>query len=129
MEEEISKVISELKERMKRDIRVSSGTVPDRTVPDRTILVGTAGTITTLAALDQDLGTYDPAKINNYTLTRSAVTGMYERLSSLKLSEREKILTLEKGREDLIIPGSAIVLSVMDSFGFDTMRERRGVAN
>jgi exopolyphosphatase/guanosine-5'-triphosphate,3'-diphosphate pyrophosphatase len=122
MEEEISKVISELKETMRKDIGVSLGTVPDRTVPDRTVLVGTAGTITTLAALDQDLGTYDPDKINNYTLTRAAVTGMYERLSTLKLSEREKILTLEKGREDLIIPGSAIVLSVMDSFGFDTMK-------
>jgi exopolyphosphatase/guanosine-5'-triphosphate,3'-diphosphate pyrophosphatase len=132
MEEEIGKVISELKERMKRDIRVSLGavsdrtvpdrTVPDRTVQDRTVLVGTAGTITTLAALDQDLSSYDPDKINNHTLTRDAVTSMYERLSRLKLSEREKILTLEKGREDLIIPGSSIVLSVMDSFGFDKMK-------
>jgi exopolyphosphatase/guanosine-5'-triphosphate,3'-diphosphate pyrophosphatase len=122
MEEEIGKVISELKERMKRDIRVSLGTVSDRTVPDRTVLVGTAGTITTLAALDQDLSSYDPDKINNHTLTRDAVTSMYERLSRLKLSEREKILTLEKGREDLIIPGSSIVLSVMDSFGFEKMK-------
>jgi exopolyphosphatase/guanosine-5'-triphosphate,3'-diphosphate pyrophosphatase len=117
MEEEIGKVISELKERMKRDIRVSLGAVSDRTV-----LVGTAGTITTLAALDQDLSSYDPDKINNHTLTRDAVTSMYERLSRLKLSEREKILTLEKGREDLIIPGSSIVLSVMDSFGFEKMK-------
>jgi exopolyphosphatase/guanosine-5'-triphosphate,3'-diphosphate pyrophosphatase len=47
---------------------------------------------------------------------------MYKRLSGLRLKEREEILTLEKGREDLIIPGSAIVLSVMDSFGFSSMK-------
>jgi exopolyphosphatase/guanosine-5'-triphosphate,3'-diphosphate pyrophosphatase len=150
MKEEIADIISGLKEQMRRDVgepsvppetvpdrtvpdrtvqdrtvpdrTVQDRTVPDRTVPDRTVLVGTAGTITTLAALDQDIASYDPAKINNYTLTLGAVKGMYERLSRLKFAEREEILTLEKGREDLIIPGSAIVLSVMDSFGFDTMK-------
>lgn len=84
--------------------------------------VGTAGTITTLAALDQNLDVYDRRRINNYTLKKARVRQMYEYLSGLKLNEREKILTLEKGREDLIIPGSAITLLTMDAFGFDDMK-------
>ncbi len=119
MEAEVGKVISGLKERMTGGLPEAGGA---EVLPEGALLVGTAGTITTLAALDQDLPAYDAGKINNYTLTRGAVERMYGRLSQLKLSEREQILSLEKGREDLIIPGSAIVLSVMDSFGLDTMK-------
>lgn len=86
------------------------------------VLVGTAGTITTLAAMDQDLQEYDRERINNYTLTKEKVLGMYRRLASLKLKEREKVLSLEKGREDLIIPGSAITLQTMEAFGFDEIK-------
>lgn len=85
------------------------------------IFVGTAGTITTLAALDQGLEVYEPERINNYILTYDAIKGMYEYLASLPIKEREKILTLEKGREDLIIPGAAIVLKAMEAIGFDRM--------
>lgn len=122
MEAEVGKVISGLKERIRRDTGGLPGVAGAGVLPEGVHLVGTAGTITTLAALDQDLPTYDAGKINNYTLTRGAVERMYGRLSLLRLSERKQLLSLEKGREDLIIPGSAIVLSVMDSFGFDTMK-------
>jgi len=83
--------------------------------------VGTAGTITTLAALDQDLDVYDRDKINNYTLTRERVAELYRGLAGITMREREKILSLEKGREDLIIPGSAIVFLTMEAFGFGEM--------
>jgi len=85
-------------------------------------LIGTAGTITTLAAMDQNLDIYDREKINNYTLKRESIRKMYEYLSSLTLDEREKVLSLEKGREDLIIPGSAITLIVMEEFAFEEMK-------
>jgi exopolyphosphatase/guanosine-5'-triphosphate,3'-diphosphate pyrophosphatase len=47
---------------------------------------------------------------------------MYKRLTELTLKERENVLTLEKGREDLIIPGSAITFIVMESFGFSEIK-------
>ncbi|MBI5643172.1 MAG: Ppx/GppA family phosphatase [Deltaproteobacteria bacterium] len=86
------------------------------------VFVGTAGTITTLAALDQNLEVYDRSRINNYTLTVKRVREIYGYLCSLTLKEREEVLTLEKGREDLIIPGTAITLLVMDEFGFDELK-------
>jgi exopolyphosphatase/guanosine-5'-triphosphate,3'-diphosphate pyrophosphatase len=83
--------------------------------------VGTAGTITTLAALDQDLSSYDPERINNYTLKKTDIIRLHKHLSGLSLSQRKEVLTLEKGREDLIIPGSLVCIRVMEAFGFDEL--------
>jgi len=80
--------------------------------------IGTAGTITTLAALDQDLEVYDRSKINNYTLSDKKIEGFYKYLSRHTIKEKERILALEKGREDLIIPGAAITAITMEVFGF-----------
>ena len=85
------------------------------------IFVGTAGTITTLAAIDQKLEKYESDKINNYILSYEAIKKIYHHLASLPLEQREEILSLEKGREDIIIPGAAIVLKAMKMFGFDKM--------
>jgi len=85
-------------------------------------IVGTAGTITTLAAIDQRLDIYDRERINRYVLGIDRVRAIYKELSAMPLSERARYLTLEKGREDLIIPGSAITIEVMEAFGFDSIR-------
>ncbi|MBI5491330.1 MAG: exopolyphosphatase [Deltaproteobacteria bacterium] len=118
LESEIKGVISELKALMKKEAVEPL----EYSGKKGAVFVGTAGTITTLAALDQDLVVYDRERINNYTLTKEKVGEMYRRLSGMRLKEREKILTLEKGREDLIIPGSAITLLTMESFGFNEIK-------
>lgn len=82
-------------------------------------LVGTAGTVTTLAAIDQKMGKYDPLKINNYILSRETIEHIYQHLSCLSLAERKAIPGLEEGREEVILPGAAIVLEIMDYFSFN----------
>ncbi len=84
-------------------------------------LVGTAGTITTLAAMDQGLEVYEPSKINNYVLTYDTVKGLFNLIYPLTISERGRLRSLEGGREDLIVAGSVIVLKTMEVFGFDEM--------
>lgn len=79
-------------------------------------LIGTAGTVTTLAAIDQKLVDYDPIKINNYMLSGETLKAIYTQLTTLPLIQRRTIPGLEKGREDLIIPGTAILLEIMDLF-------------
>ncbi len=79
-------------------------------------LVGTAGTATTLGAIDLSLSVYDPRKVNGHRITLSQLRRMYRRLSSLPLKERVKLLGLEKGREDLILAGSSILLNLMEVF-------------
>ncbi|MEK6531694.1 MAG: exopolyphosphatase [Deltaproteobacteria bacterium] len=82
-------------------------------------LAGTAGTITTLAAMAQGLEIYDQSKINRFILKKDDVSSAFNRLSVLTLEQRKKVLTLEKGREDLIVAGAEIALSVMERFAFD----------
>jgi exopolyphosphatase / guanosine-5'-triphosphate,3'-diphosphate pyrophosphatase len=72
-------------------------------------LVGTAGTVTTLAALDLGLVDYDAARVQGHTLTRSAIERQRRRLASLDLAGRAALPCLEPGRADLIVPGVAIV--------------------
>jgi exopolyphosphatase / guanosine-5'-triphosphate,3'-diphosphate pyrophosphatase len=80
-------------------------------------LVGTAGTVTTLAALDQGLTVYDPARVHGHTLTRQAVERQQDRLAPLSVAEIGELPCLEPGRADLIRPGIAATLAVMDVLG------------
>lgn len=103
------------------DMVEKDGVDPSTYSEDGAVLVGTAGTPTTLAAIDQALKRYDPDRINGYLLSYSTVEGIYRRLASLPVEERRRVVGLERGREDVIIPGTAIVLKTMEVFGFHKM--------
>jgi exopolyphosphatase/guanosine-5'-triphosphate,3'-diphosphate pyrophosphatase len=81
-------------------------------------LVGTAGTITTLAAMDQQLETYKPTRIHNYRLSGDAVRRILADLTSRTHAQRRALPGLESGREDLIVAGTLILLECMEWFGF-----------
>jgi exopolyphosphatase/guanosine-5'-triphosphate,3'-diphosphate pyrophosphatase len=68
-------------------------------------LIGTAGTATTLAAIDLGLVTYVPQKVNGHQISLRDLKDNYHRLRSLPVRERQKIPGLERGREDLIVAG------------------------
>ena len=80
------------------------------------VLIGTAGTVTTLAAIDGGIDPYDPEKIHGESLTLTRVEEILEDLRSRSLEERMAMKVLEKGREDLIIVGGALVLETMRIF-------------
>jgi exopolyphosphatase / guanosine-5'-triphosphate,3'-diphosphate pyrophosphatase len=84
-------------------------------------LVGTAGTVTTLAALDLGLVEYDPHRVQGHRLTRAAVERLLARLGSLPLAARAALPCLEPGRADLMIPGIAIVTATLDTLGLETL--------
>ena len=86
-----------------------------------TRLVGTAGTATTLAALDLGLAAYDPARVQGHTLTREAIQAQLGRLGALTVTERAALPCLEPGRADLIVPGTAIVQATLALLGVDRM--------
>ncbi len=79
-------------------------------------VIGTAGTPTTLAAIDLGLKEYKPDLVNNHILSRNSVSSILEKLLQIPIAERSDILGLEKGREDIIVTGSIILLQTLDRF-------------
>ncbi len=82
------------------------------------VLTGTAGTITTLAAMDQKLAVYDPVRINCSTLARTAIDSMVRTLGKSTLKERRGFPGLEHGREDIILAGAIVTQEIMERYGF-----------
>ncbi|HYL82327.1 MAG TPA: Ppx/GppA phosphatase family protein [Candidatus Acidoferrum sp.] len=92
-----------------------------RELPARTpgeILVGTAGTVTTLAAIDLSLDPYDSARVTGHCLSRERIADLLENLARLPLQERRRVPGLEPGRADVIVAGTIVCLGVMDGLGF-----------
>src|SRR5439155_15972091 len=76
--------------------------------------VGTAGTITTLAAMAQQLPWYEPARIHNYSLKLATVQKLEQELLSRTKAQRRDMPRLEVGREDVIVAGVLILRTVME---------------
>lgn len=85
------------------------------------VLVGTAGTITTLSAMDQQLTAYDPGKINGSCLSRDSIDSIILKLARSTLNERRGIAGLELGREDIILAGAIITREIMERYGFNRL--------
>ncbi len=77
-------------------------------------LIGTAGTLTTLAAIDHKMTVYEPERINGHTLTKDKIRNIFDKMIGLSAKTRSLIPGLEKGREIVIIPGTLILLSILE---------------
>jgi exopolyphosphatase/guanosine-5'-triphosphate,3'-diphosphate pyrophosphatase len=75
--------------------------------------VGVAGTVTTIAALDLALETYDRDRVHGHVLTHGAVETQLARLAAMTLAERLQVAALEPGRAPVIVAGAAIVAEAM----------------
>jgi exopolyphosphatase / guanosine-5'-triphosphate,3'-diphosphate pyrophosphatase len=84
-------------------------------------LVGVAGTVTTLAAIDLGLAQYDSARVHGAALSRARVAAIAERLQRLTLPERQQLAGLEPKRADVIVVGAALVRCVLEWCGSDEL--------
>ncbi len=91
-----------------------------------TQLVGTAGTLTTLAAIDLGLVTYDWEKVQGHCVSLATVRELLDRLASLPLPDRRGIPGLESGRADVILAGAAIVAASLERLGYKEIRVSDG---
>lgn len=85
------------------------------------ILVGTAGSATTLAAMDQDMREYDPQRINNYVLTKKEITEMATLLAALPEKERAELPGIEPEKADVIVAGALIIQTILSVTGQDQL--------
>lgn len=84
-------------------------------------LFGTAGTATTLAMVDLKLNTYDRLKVHGYILKKDNIKNIYKQFINKRPDERLGITGVEKGREDVVLAGTAIMLKSIDFFETDRL--------
>ena len=82
---------------------------------------GTAGTPTTLAAVHLGIDDYDPTLVNGHVLSLDTIRGLVKEFLSRTSAGRLAMSGMERGREDLIVAGSLMVLEVMDRWGYQEM--------
>ncbi len=81
--------------------------------------VGTAGTVTSLAAMAQKLPTYEPARIHNCRLKLETICELERTLLSRTKAELVGLLGLEKDREEVIAAGAIIIRTIMETLGVE----------
>jgi exopolyphosphatase/guanosine-5'-triphosphate,3'-diphosphate pyrophosphatase len=77
-------------------------------------LIGVGGTITTLAAVDLGLVTYDSDKVHGYRLKKESVCSAFKKFLSVNLNDRKRIAGLQPERADIIIAGTLILKIIME---------------
>ncbi|MBL8075690.1 MAG: Ppx/GppA family phosphatase [Nitrospira sp.] len=77
--------------------------------------VGTAGTVTALAAMAQKLPAYEPARIHNYVLKLDRIRELEQTLLSRTKAERIGLPGLERNREEVIVAGAIIIRTIMET--------------
>lgn len=102
-----------------RFARVRRGELPPWTDP--LLFVGTAGTITTLAAIDLALDAYDSARVTGHQLTQERISALLADLAHMPLSQRRQVRGLEPARADIIVGGALICLSALRTLGFSAL--------
>jgi exopolyphosphatase/guanosine-5'-triphosphate,3'-diphosphate pyrophosphatase len=84
-------------------------------------LVGLAGTITTVAAVEIGLATYDRDRIHHFRLTRDAAEEVFRTLATESRADRIHNPGLEEARADVIVGGCCVLVALFRRFGFDEM--------
>jgi len=79
-------------------------------------MIGTAGTFTTLAAMERGMTRYDPDKINGSRLSATVVRRWAGRLGRMTDAQRLRMQGMEKGRERYVVPGALLIVAAMEHF-------------
>ena len=83
--------------------------------------IGVAGSVTTLAALDLGLESYDRARVDGHLLSREGARAQLDRLAALPLAQRREVPALEPGRAPVIVAGAVILVETLVHFGLDAI--------
>ncbi|MDQ3945403.1 MAG: exopolyphosphatase, partial [Actinomycetota bacterium] len=96
----------------------------DRLLPaaaEAKTLIGVAGTVTTVAAVELGLPAYDSEALHHFRLTHAAAEDVFRTLATEPAEARRHNPGLEPARVDVIVGGAAVLVAVMRHFGFEEM--------
>lgn len=111
--EELSQAVNVVREHLADVLREVPGVIGAKT------LVGLAGTVSSMAMIEQGLHTYDRDCVHHFRLTKAAAEDCFRTLATEAIEDRRHNPGLEPGRVDVIVGGAVILVSILRSFGFD----------
>jgi exopolyphosphatase/guanosine-5'-triphosphate,3'-diphosphate pyrophosphatase len=85
------------------------------------VLLGTGGTVVTLGAIIHGVSgnNFSEETLHGLSIGKKAAEDLFENLKDQPAVERLSTVGLEPGREDIILPGTLIIVKFMDYFGKD----------
>ncbi len=75
--------------------------------------IGMGGTITTLAAIEKAMTTYDAAEIHGFHLTLTEIERLGKRLETMQGDKRREVAGLPPARADVIVTGTVLIRELL----------------
>lgn len=113
--EELANAIAEVSDGIEDVLRVLPLAGEARTV------VGLAGTITTVVAVEIGLAEWDRDAIHHFRLSRAAAEDVFRTLATESLADRLHNPGLEAARADVIVGGCCVLVGLFRTLGIDEM--------
>jgi exopolyphosphatase/guanosine-5'-triphosphate,3'-diphosphate pyrophosphatase len=85
-------------------------------------LLGTSGTVTTIAGVHLDLPRYDRRRVDGCWMNEGEVTGVVDRLIDMSYEQRVANACIGAERADLVLAGCAILEAIRRAFPFPRLR-------
>lgn len=82
-------------------------------------VIGVAGTVTTVAAVEIGLAQWDRDVIHHFALGRAAAEDVFRTLATEALADRVHNPGLEEARADVIVGGCCVLVALLRTFGVD----------
>ncbi|MEY4392365.1 MAG: hypothetical protein RLZZ544_1074 [Actinomycetota bacterium] len=89
-------------------------------------VVGIAGTIVTIAAVELGLAEHDESALHGFVLTREAAEDVFRTLATERLTDRVLNPGLPRDRADIIVAGCCILVAVMRRLQLDEITVSTG---
>lgn len=77
-------------------------------------ILGTSGTVTTLASLHLGLSSYDRSRVDGITIASADLRRLCAHLADLPMPDRERLACVGKERADLVVSGCAVLEEILD---------------
>src|SRR5262249_17985730 len=89
---------------------------------DRMHLLGTSGTVTTIAGVHLELPRYDRRRVDGCWLAGDQITGVIDRLLAMSYQDRVANPCIGSERADLVLAGCAILEAIRRAFPCERLR-------
>jgi len=113
-EAELRAAYDRMRARVSEAFAPFAATLRQRGVGDGGRLLGTSGTVTTLASLHLGLPSYDRRAVDGLIVPAESMRALSQRLAGMNVSQRAELACIGNERADLVVAGCAILEAILD---------------